>query len=196
MKKVLALVLSLGMIICLLAGCGGNSGSNEPAPAPAADATGGAAAPEGGYALDKSWPAEKVKIGVVTFDTSDENYLGVVDYYESLKDYFNIEFMYSESIADAAAEMAYIDSCAAAGCKGIIAYYNVAGAESMKAATSKGMYYWGVEQYYNDMKDDPFYAGCYTFQDPDDPTGMNGDFLGGYELGYALGKQGRKHVVF
>lgn len=174
MKKLLALLLTL----CLALGVCLSASAEAP------------------VALDGSWPEEKVKIGMLTFDTSDEVYLGLQEYYESLKDAFNIEFMYSESIADAAAEFAFIDACAAAGCKGIIAYYNVAGAEAIKECTSKGMYYWGIEQFYEEVKNDPYYVGCYTFMNPEDPSAHNGDYLGGYALGYALGTQGRKHVVF
>lgn len=191
MKKALSLLLVLAMTVCLLAGCGGDSGKGS-------DTTSeqNSAAVTTDYPLDGSWPEETVKIGVLAFDTTDEAFMGVMNYYDYLAEHFNVEFIISESISSAEQEFAFIDSCAAAGCQAIRAYYNIAGAEAIKHATAQGMYYYGIDEYYEEVKDDPYYVGSYTFSDPNDPDAPNGEYLAGYELGYTMGTAGLNHVAF
>ena len=135
-----------------------------------------------------------MKIGFEAYDTTDEQFLAFQSYLESLKDYYNISFVYSESIASAEAELNFIDSCASAGCQAILGYYNVAGAKAIQETIDQGMYYWGSEQYYDQFADNDHYLGCYTFIKDGDT--QNGDYLGGYQLGYSLGKAGVKHVFY
>ena len=194
-KKILAVLMCGALSAAMLAGCG-SSDSNKPA-----STTGNSAAEEQGAeeekqesSLDGSWPEEEVMIGVEAFDTTDEQFLALQDYLEYLTDYYNVSFMYSESIANAEGEMDFIDSCASAGCKAILAYYNVAGAEAIQRTIDQGMYYWGTEQYASEFEDNEMYLGCYTFTE--EGKAENGDYLGGYELGYNLGKQGVKHVFY
>lgn len=192
MKKVIAILLALMMVAGMLAGCSGESGGASTQNPGGADnqEPGG----DTGIPLDGSWPAEKIKIGVVAFDTTDPSFMNVMEYFEYLEKYFNVEFVVSESLSSAEGEFDFINNCAAAGCKGIFAYYNVAGAESIKQATSQGMYYWGIEQYYADVADDDHYVGTYTFVG--DESGHNGDYLGGYELGYQMATAGLNHIAY
>ena len=118
-KKVLLLVLSLTMVLSLAA-CGSSK---------AAD-----------------YPKEKVKIAVLTFDTSGAQFIAMQDYLEYLTTGLNVEFVYSESINNAEQELSFIESSAAAGCKLVIGYYNIARAESIQLAIDKGMYYFGVAE--------------------------------------------------
>ncbi len=210
MKKLIALLLSLVMIFALAA-CGGSesavsesavsagSAAEEPdaeapdAEAPAAEAP---AAEAPAVALDGSWPEDPVKIGVTAFDTTDESFMAVLEYFDYLSQYFNVEIIVSETLNAPEDEEAFIKNCASAGCDGIFAYYNIAGAEAMKLATSLGMYYWGTEQYYDELIDDPYYVGTYTFQDANDPNAKNGDYLAGYEIGYSMANSGLEHLVF
>ncbi len=205
-KKILALLMCGVMSMMLLAGCGGGSSDNGGSAGGDAgggqqtenqnpsEEAGGGDEQQSTITLDGSWPEEHVKIGVEVYDTSDEQLLAMQDYFSYLEENFNIEFVYSESLADPAGELDFIDSCASAGCKGIIGYYNVAGAQAMQEAIDQGMYYWGTEQYYDDFADNDHYVGCYTLAGGD--VEGNGDFLGGYEMGYNLGKQGVKHVFY
>ena len=200
MKKALALMLALVLCICLFAGCGDSgaatAGGSTTGGSSSTATTGGEEAAASGYALDKSFPAEKVKIGVIAFDTTDESFMGVMEYFNYLTKYYNVEFTISEAIQSAEHEFQFIDSCASAGCKGIFAYYNVAGAESIKHCTDQGMYYWGMAEFYESVKDDPHFVGGYTFSDPDDPDAKNGDYMGGYELGLTMGNAGLEHIAF
>jgi TolA-binding protein len=197
-KRIVSVLLCGAMSAALLAGCGSSSSDSSNSGA----ATGNSAAEEAGdseadtqvSSLDGSWPEEEVKIGVEAFDTTDEQFMQLQEYLDYLTDYYNISFMYSESIENAEGEMDFIDSCASAGCQAILAYYNVAGAEAIQRTIDQGMYYWGTEQYYDDFADNELYVGTYTFTE--DSGTENGDYLGGYQLGYSLGMQGVEHVFY
>ncbi len=201
-KKALALLMCATMVTGLFTGCGDDAGTAAPdagtaAPdagteAPAAPAEGESEAEAS--SLDGTWPAEEIMIGMEVYDTADEQFLAFQNYLEYLTEYYNISFMYSESIGSAEDELDFIDSCASAGCQAIIGYYNVAGAAAIQEAIDQGMYYWGTEQYYDEFADNEKYLGCYTFIQ--DGVAENGDYLGGYELGYSLGMQGVKHVFY
>ena len=213
-RKVLAGILAAAMAASLAA-CGGqdtttetknaggdaavaettDAGSGDATEAAGGDVGGSDEGTAGGVTLDKSWPEETVLIGVETFDTTSDQFLSMQRYFDYLSDNFNVEFMYSEALSSPEAEMNFIDSCASAGAKGMIGYYNIAGAEAMQAAMDKGMYYWGTEQYYDQFAANEMYAGTYTLPSAGDIEG-NGDYMGGYEMGYNLGKQGVKHVFY
>ncbi len=200
MKKLIALVLALLMVFALAA-CGGGDEPSASTPGSSTSntpANGNSDAPVEtvtyeNYAFDRSWPEETLKIGVVLFNPTDDTWLRVQDYYEYLASVFNIEYIYSEAIASAEAEFAFINSCAAAGCKGIYAYYNVAGPASIMEATRLGMYYIGITDYYDRFVDDPYFVGGYDYVTS---GGQNGDYAAGYELGYNLAMQGVKHIVY
>lgn len=202
-KKIIAIALCGAMCGALLAGCGSSSSGSadttggDDTSAAAEAATDGAVETTTDYALDGSWPEETVKIGVEVYDTTDEQFLALQDYCEYLTDYFNISFMYSESIENAEGEMEFIESCASAGCAGVMGYYNVAGAEAMQTCMDLGMYYWGTGQYYDQFADNEYYVGAYEFaSDGEDSISDNGDYLGGYEMAYSLGEQGVQHVFY
>ncbi|MGB4657703.1 MAG: hypothetical protein WBI07_00815 [Mobilitalea sp.] len=195
-KKILALALAVVMVFSL-AGCStsnsdNTSGSNTAEVTKAAEDT----AVEATTApvqevLEGKYPAETIKIGFVTFDTTADQFISVKKYYEYLAETLNIEVMYSESIDSAEAELAFIESCASAGCKAIVGYYNVARTESIQLAIDKGMYYVGVaeeDEVYEAFKDNEYYLGGYYLG--------NGDYDLGYELGTSLADSGCKSVVY
>lgn len=136
-------------------------------------------------------PAEKIKLGFATFTTGAEQFRGIKAYYDYLAKTLNIEIIYSEAIGSAEKELNFIESCATAGCIGIIGYYNVARATAVQLAIDKGMYYFGVAEedaVYNEFKDNPFYLGGYY-------TG-NADENSGYTLGKTLIDAGAKNLVY
>jgi len=120
MKKFLALILALAMVLSLAA-CGS---------APADD--GDAAATD-----------EPIKIGFVNYDPTAEQYLVLSDYFDYLAETFNIEIMASEALNSAEGELAFIDACAAAGCKAVYGYYNVSNEQALLKCAEYGMYYFG-----------------------------------------------------
>ncbi|MCD8156477.1 MAG: hypothetical protein LUD53_03355, partial [Clostridiales bacterium] len=186
----------------LLAGCGSSSTSDSAA---ATDDTTSAAEEtaeaedtseaETSVTLDGTWPEEGVTIGVEVYDTTDEQFLALQEYFDYVEENFNISFMYSESIENSEGELDFISSCASAGCDAIMGYYNVSGAEAMQQTIDQGMYCWGTEQYYDDFADEDLYVGTYTFVEDESST-ENGDYLGGYQMAYSLAEQGVTHIFY
>lgn len=155
-KKVLSVILAAAMVFSMAA-CGSSDtpadqgAADNQTEAPAAEETEGddaqaeePAAEEGTAAvLDGSYPAETIKIGFVGYDNTSEQQIAIQGYFDYLAEKYNLEFMYSENLADAEGELNFIADCAAAGCKAIIGYYNEALDGAAKAAADQGMYYWG-----------------------------------------------------
>lgn len=170
MKKSLSLLLALLMLLGM-----------------ASAAAGADLSPEGKF------PAETVKIGFVNYDTSAEQVLAIQRYFEYLQQAFNFEVIWSESLPSAADEFAFIEQCAAAGCKAIIGYYNEGKSESIKLAADLGMYYWGGAMnadIYEPEKDNPKYLGGYVSGSEQDAN-----YLAGYAVGKALMDAGSKKLI-
>ena len=201
MKKLIALLLALVMVLGLVA-CGGtssssNSGSSNSGttstPAGNTDTTpsGDNGSTENSYlSADGRYPAETIKLGFETFTTTDEQFLAIKAYLEYLQQFFNIEIIYSEALDSAEGELAFIEQCAAAGCKGIIAYYNVTNEEAVKLCAEKGMYYWGnanntaIVEYGNTTE---YYVGGHYIEDS--------DYQFGYGCVQALAQAGCKKII-
>ena len=150
------------------------------------------------YAFDGSWPEEQIKIAVETFDTTDEQFLAIHDYFDYLEENFNLSFTYSESIGSAEDEIAFIDSAAAAGCKGLFAHYNVTEAEAVKECEAHGMYYVGATDgdFLASVLDNPNFTGTYQLMGSNGDTEHNGEYLAGYEMGYAIANMGYQHIAY
>lgn len=183
-------VLCVALIVALLAGCGGAA---APAAAPAdATASDAAAEPAADAAAGELYPAQPIKICVETFDPADTQYQGVQQYLNSLADeVFNVEYIFSEKIESAEQELQFIENCAAAGGKGLLAYYNVSKAQAVAKATELEMYYWGLAEesdVYEANKTNPYYLGSVTLG--------QGDYEGMYQVTKAILDQGRTKLVF
>lgn len=154
------------------------------------------------YAFDRSWPEEELKVAMAVYDTTDEQFLAIKDYFDYMGQYFNIKVMYSESIADAEAELAFVDAAASAGCKAYFGYYNMAETETIKQAQAHGMLYvGGVSGVGYDQRpelaDYDNFVGAYVLTSDLDVEGdHNGDYLGGYALGYSMAQKGYQHIAY
>lgn len=144
------------------------------------------------YAADGRYPAKTIKIGVETFDPSDGGYMGVQSYLKSLsKGIFNVEFIFSERIDSAEQELQFIENCAAAGAKGIIAYYNVSKGQAVAKAAELKMFYWGTAEekdIYDQYKANPYFLGSVILG--------NGDHDGMYGVTKALLAEGKTKFVY
>jgi len=201
MKKKLLSLLFVGTMALSLVACGGADASSTTADAgstaDAADAAGDDAATA--VSLDGSWPDETVKIGVEVYDTTDSNVIAYMDYFKSLEDSYNVEFMFSESVASPEDELAFADSCAAAGCKGYIGGYNATMETIVDKVTEYGMYYWGCERGLDEKyAGNEYYLGGFESMVTDSSidASKGGDYLIGYSMATKLADQGVKHVVF
>ncbi len=178
MKKVLVLLLAVSMIFTFAACTTETTTQQTTGTTIEGTTTGDATSSETEIELseDGRYPAETVKIGFVNYDTSAEQVLTIQKYFEYLKTAFNFEIIWSESLGSAEEEFAFIEQCAAAGCQGIIGYYNEGKEESQKLTASLGMYYWGLgglPEAYEVVKDDPYYLGSQASSD-------------NYNFGYAI----------
>jgi hypothetical protein len=191
MKKFTALLLALMMVFSLTA-----CKSNETTTEQTGDSTPAATqAPQDATdAVDTvatTYPEEKVLIGVEIYDPTDSEFLALQEYFNYLSENMNVEFKYSEAIADADGEMKFIEDCAMAGAKGFLAYYNVTVAEQPRAVIDYGMYYWGAsedEEIYSEFVNNPLYLGSVN-------TG-NGDYAGGHAMGEWVLEQGYDTVIY
>lgn len=170
-KKFISIIV-MGIMVLGLVGC--NSANNG-----------------GSENVDKGdvYPSEKILIGVELYDPTEAETLEMQKYLSRIAETYNFEFKYSEAITDAAAEMKFIEDCAAAGAKGFIANYNVTGVEQAKAVMGYEMYYWGRgEDGYDEIKNDPYYIGYVS----------SGDYE--YDAGKSIGEwvveNGFKKVIY
>jgi hypothetical protein len=145
----------------------------------------------GGDSGAPNYPKETVKIGFVAFDPTAEQFLAVKSYFDYLKTKINIDVIYSEAIGNAEGELAFIESCAAAGAKAIIGYFNVARVASVQLCIDKGMYYFGVAEepsVYDAFKDNPLYLGGWYSE--------TADYDSGNVMAQALIDAGCKRLVY
>lgn len=200
-KRFLAAGLAAAMVFSMAA-CGGsndstgNTATNDNAGSTTTESTANAAdngdaAASSGYAMDKSYPAETVKIGLEIYDVTDAQFLAVQDFYNTMSEAYNVEFMYSESIDSAESEMKFVENCAAAGCKAVIGMYNISEGEVVQKCIDLGMYYWGGADkaaIYDKFKDNDLYLGSYD-------NGQS-DYEAGHAMAQTLIDQGCKKLVY
>ena len=118
-KKITVFVLIAAMVLSLAA-CG-SSGSQDAA----ADPT-----------------KETVKIGVLVSDTTSAEALAFRAYYENyIQKQYNVEFMYSDELSDAAAEQSAIDNFIANNCKAIISFASADRPAQIEKCEAEGVYY-------------------------------------------------------
>ena len=182
MKKVLVLLLAAAMIFTFAA-CAPSSSTPSATtgdvPAKTTEPTEPSESSkdkEIELSADGRYPKETVKMGFVNYDTTAEQVLAVQEYFKYLQTGLNFEVIWSESLNNAEEEFAFIEQCAAAGCKGIIGYYNEGNEESAKLCGNLNMYYWGLggkPEAYELVKNEPYYIGCNASAD-------------NYQFGYSI----------
>ena len=106
------------------------------------------------------------KIGVLVSDATSSEALAFRAYYtEYLQKEYNVEFIYSEELADAAAEKSAIDTFIVNNCKGIISFSAFDRIAQIEQCDSAGIYY-GVatgtltDEQYDEVKDYEYYVGA------------------------------------
>lgn len=168
MKKYLAMILAMVMVLALAA-----CGSAAPAAseqAPAGDS------------------GKTVKIGVLVADVSGEEALGFANYYRNyIQSNYNVEFSYTEQLADAAAEKAAIEKFAAQGYDAIISFSASDRATQLQTCIDNGLYYAVASGMLDDAQYEQFKTSEYF-------VGQIGPSMDTeYEAGYAMGKYFADH---
>lgn len=84
----------------------------------------------------------RVKIGVLVADASGAEALAFRDYYENyIQENYDVKFVYSSQLADAAAEKAAIEQFAAENCKAVISFSSYDRELQIETCTEKKLYY-------------------------------------------------------
>ena len=89
MKKVTSILLALMMIAGMLAGCSNDAGGGTQNPGGTNTQNPGGDGPSSndGIKLDGSWPKETIMIDIAAYDTTEESFMALMDYYEYLGDH-------------------------------------------------------------------------------------------------------------
>lgn len=136
MKKVLALLLAATLCFSALTGCGDKTETPEdPGTETTTDENGGGET----SGLDTS---KTVKIGVLVSDSTTAESLAFQAYY---KDYiqanYNVELVYSDELADSAAEKSAIDNFITNNCKAVISFSSFDRIAQLTQCADAGVYY-------------------------------------------------------
>lgn len=191
MKKILAIVLSLVMILSLAA-----CGSSTPAPAGTTagnETTAEAATTEGGQEEVPADEGKEVKIGVLVADVSGEEALGFRSYYEDyIAANYNVTFTYTEQLEDAAAEKSAIEKFAAQGYDAIISLSSSDRATQIETAAANNLYYAVAsgmldDDQYEQFKSNEFFVGQIG-------PNMDTEYEAGYEMGKYFADNGVKTI--
>lgn len=167
--KVIAMVLVAIMALGMLTACGSG--------APAGDTS-----------------AKKVKIGVLVADVSGEEALGFADYYKNyIAANYNVEFSYTEQLADAAAEKAAIEKFAAQGYDAIISFSASDRATQIETCAANKLYYAVASGMLDDAQYEQ-YKGEQYFVGQVGPS-MDTEFEAGYAMGKYFADNGAKTVA-
>jgi ABC-type sugar transport system substrate-binding protein len=96
----------------------------------------------GGGSADADPTQKTVKIGVLVSDTTSAEALSFRSYYEKyIQSVYNVEFMYSDELTDAAAEQSAIDNFIANNCKAIISFASADRPAQIRKCAENKVYY-------------------------------------------------------
>lgn len=185
MKKLLAMALCLALGVATLTGCGG---SGSTAGTPAADSTqgtestgGNTESSDGGAQAVELDTSKTVKMGVLVSDATSAESLAFQSYY---KDYiaknYNVELMYSDELADAAAETSAIDTFITNNCKAVISFSSFDRMAQLNQCADAGVYYAVAtgtltDEEYESVKSNQYYVGAIG-------PSLDVEFQAGYDM--------------
>lgn len=175
--KLLSLLLAVAMLACVFAGC---SNDTKPAGNDTKPADNG----ETKTATEPAAPSgDPIKIGVLVADVSGEEALAFRSYYENyIAKNYNVSFVYTEQLEDAAAEKSAIEKFAAQGCQAILSFSSADRATQLDTCIQNKLYYAVA----SGMLDD---AQFETYKTSEYFVGQIGPSMDTeYEAGYAMGK--------
>ncbi|MBP5295476.1 MAG: LacI family DNA-binding transcriptional regulator, partial [Lachnospiraceae bacterium] len=123
-KRIVAVLLAVLMAVTFCACKGSENGSTDPDKKDGPD------------------DSKNVKIGVLVSDVTSAEALAFRAYYEEyIQKQYNVTFMYSDELADAAAEASAIDNFIANNCKAIISFASADRPAQIEQCEQNGVYY-------------------------------------------------------
>ena len=180
--KLTALLMALVMTLCAC-GTKGNESTASAAPGTSTEAPGKSTEAPATTAAEKTGPddSKNVKIGVLVSDVTSAEALAFRAYYEEyIQKQYNVTFMYSDELADAAAEASAIDNFIANNCKAIISFASADRPAQIETCESNGVYYAVAtgtltDEQYETYKNYKYYVGAIG---PDLMT----EYMAGYDM--------------
>lgn len=198
MKKALALVLCLALGVATLAGCGGqNQAATETKETTEAETTEAAETTE---VTEEEAPAvnldmsKTAKMGVLVSDSTTAESLAFQNYYKNyIAKNFNVELMYSDELADAAAEKSAIDTFITNNCKAVISFSSFDRIAQLNQCADAGVYYAVAtgtltEEEYETVKSNEYYVGAIG-------PSLDVEFQAGYEMANYYLDQGKTNFA-
>ncbi|MBQ9825060.1 MAG: LacI family DNA-binding transcriptional regulator [Solobacterium sp.] len=137
----------------------------------------------GGGSADADPTQKTVKIGVLVSDTTSAEALSFRSYYEKyIQSVYNVEFMYSDELTDAAAEQSAIDNFIANNCQAIISFASSDRPAQIEKCEQEGVYYAVAtgtltDDQYEQFKSYSHYVGA-----------IGPDLAAEYQAGYDMAK--------
>ncbi|MBR3245467.1 MAG: substrate-binding domain-containing protein [Parasporobacterium sp.] len=195
MKKKLITIISMIAVVTMLAfslaACGGSNDGGGTAPAPAGSGTAG-----GSGAAPAPAPASSgsMKIGVLVADVSGEEAQGFRNYYENyIAPKYDVQFVYTEQLTDAASEKSAIEKFASQGCSAILSFSSSDRALQIETCEENQIYY-AVASGMLDNEQYEKYKGYEYFVGQIGPS-MDTEYQAGYEMGKYFADKGAKKVA-
>ncbi len=175
-KKYFAILLTCLLVIGTIGCSKGNEGSDTP--------------------TDGIDDKTNVKIGVLVADATGAEALAFRSYYEDyIQKQYNVTFMYSDELTDAAAEASALDNFIANNCKAIISFASADRPAQIRKCIENKVYYAVAtgtlsEDEYKEFKDNEYYVGAIG---PDLYT----EYMAGYNMAKKYLDEGKtKFAVF
>ena len=181
MKKKLVTMISMVAIVAMLAvsltACGGSSGGG-------AAGSGNAPAPSGG----------SIKIGVLVADVSGEEAQGFRSYYENyIASNYDVQFLYTEQLSDAASEKSAIEKFASQGCDAILSLSSSDRALQIETCEENEIYYAVASGMLDDAQYET-YKGYEYFVGQIGPS-METEYQAGYDMGKYFADNGATKIA-
>ena len=167
MKKLIALLLALSMVLALAACSGTAADTSESTQQPEqTEQTEQAKQTEQNQETDDTAASMKaMKVGVLVADVSGEEALGFRDYYETyIANNYPVTFTYTEQLTDAAAEKSAIEKFAAQDYDAILSLSSSDRATQIETAAANNMYYAVVsgmldDEQFEQYKSETYFVG-------------------------------------
>lgn len=167
MKKIITMVLCLTLILSFASGCGNSTkekaGENQTT---AETSTTKNEDSKQGSIKVKIDTSKKIKMGVLVSDATSAEALAFRSYYtDYIQKQYNVEFIYSDELKDAAGEKSAIDTFITNNCKAIISFSSFDRPAQLEQCASAKVYYaiatgTLTQEQYEQYKENEFYVGA------------------------------------